>query len=92
MKREQSESIATQALIWLANDDELMGAFLGATGASPSDVRAQAQDPEFLGFVLDFLLGADEHVLAFAAAHDLPPETVVAARAALPGGQLPNWT
>lgn len=92
MKRDQAAVIATQALIWLADDAELMGVFLGATGADVADIRNQAKDPEFLGFVLDFILAADEHVLAFAAAHDLPPETVATARAALPGGQLPNWT
>ncbi len=92
MKNEQAYLIATQSLIWLAQDSELVGAFLGATGADVSDFRAKARDPEFLGFVLDFVLSADEHVLAFAASQDLQPEMVGAARAALPGGQLPNWT
>ena len=49
-------------------------------------------DPEFLGFVLDYLLQSDALVLAFAQDASLPPERVARARAALPGGYAPDWT
>lgn len=92
MKSEQANSIATQALIWLSSDSELMEIFLNASGLAPEDIRTRAQDPVFLGFLLDFMLMSDEHVLALSAAGSFPPESVVAARAALPGGDIPNWT
>ena len=65
---------------------------LALSGAAPGEIRARAADPEFLGFVLDFLLGADATVIAFAAAAGLRPEDVGRARAALPGGAEPAWT
>lgn len=92
MKSEQAESIATQALIWLADDAELMGVFLNASGLAPDDIRSRAQDPVFLGFVLDFILMSDEHVLAFSEMQNLPPESIATARTTLPGGELPSWT
>ena len=42
--------------------------------------------------MLDFLLGADAMVLDFAADAGLAPQDPARARAALPGGDLPNWT
>lgn len=92
MKAEPAKALATQALVWLADDPERMGAFLGATGANPSSIRAEAGDPAFLAAVLDFLLMSDENVLGFAADHAIKPEDVQRARAALPGADVPNWT
>lgn len=84
--------LGLQALGWIAGQQELAGAFLGATGSSAEDLRARAGDPEFLGFVLDFLLSDEDALLAFCADHDVPPDRPMRARAALPGGALPHWT
>jgi hypothetical protein len=92
MKHEQAALIATDALIWLAGRPEDLGAFLAAAGAGPADLRARAGDPEFLGFLLDFMLQEDARVLAFASNAGLPPETLARARATLPGGYAPDWT
>lgn len=92
MKRETAEVTALKALGWIVADEELSGAFLGASGAAPDELRARAADPEFLGFVLDFLLADEAALLAFCAASGENPETPMRARAALPGGELPNWT
>ena len=94
MKRQNPypETIALRALAFIASDEEAMGGFLGRCGADIDTVRSRAKDPEFLGFVLDHLMTEDEAVIAFAAAEGLDPMQVVAARAALPGGDTPNWT
>ena len=92
MKSEAAQHIAIQALQWIASDSELCGQFLGHCGASAEDLRTRAAEPEFLGFVLDFLLLDDSFVLAFSERAGIPPETPMRARAALPGGDLPNWT
>ena len=92
MARASAEGLAVQALTWIAADFDLAGRFLAAAGAAPGDLRARAADPEFLGFVLDFLLCDEPALLAFAAAADVKPEAPMRARAALPGGDLPNWT
>lgn len=91
-RRNSAETVALQALGWLAGQEDLWGVFLGATGASPSGVRARAEDPEFLASVLDFVLMDDAWVCAFAEDTGLAPEDVAPARAALPGGGLPHWT
>lgn len=92
MKQEQAVALAQRALIWLADEPEALGAFLVVSGASPGDLRARAQDPEFLGFLLEHLLQSDALVLAFARDAGVPPDLPARARAALPGGDVPNWT
>jgi hypothetical protein len=90
--RPQAEALAMQALAWMAGDADLIGRFLATTGAGPAELRARAADPEFLGFVLDFLLSDEAALTAFAAAENIRPDLPMRARAALPGGELPNWT
>lgn len=92
MRQETAESVALQALGWLLAQEELLPQFLDATGAAPDDLRQLAAQPEFLGAVLDFLLGADTMVLAFAEAAGIGPDWPMQARAALPGGAVPDWT
>jgi hypothetical protein len=92
MNIERAAEVGELALVWLAGQPELLGQFLAASGAGPGEVRARARDPEFLGFVLDFLLGSDAAVLAFARDAGLAPEAPARARAALPGGAAPEWT
>lgn len=92
MKPAAAAEIGRQALIWLAGQPETMAAFLDASGADPAELRTRIADPEFLGFILDFLLQSDELVLGFAAEAGIAPETPARARAALPGGAIPDWT
>jgi hypothetical protein len=89
---EEAVSIGQEALIWLAGQPEELGGFLAASGLSPDEVRRRAGDPEFLGFVIEFLTGSDEMVLAFAREAGLHPSAPLRARAALPGGAEHNWT
>ena len=92
MTAEQAELLAIRALGWLAGNDELWPAFLGATGASVDSLRTAAADPAFLASVLDFLTQADATVIAFCDAGGLTYEAPLAARRALPGGAEVNWT
>jgi hypothetical protein len=91
MTNAQAIAIGQDALIWLAGNEEALGAFLGASGVAPGELRRRAGDPEFLGFVLEFLLGTDAMVLAFTGEAGLRPEDPARARAAL-GGAQPDWT
>jgi hypothetical protein len=92
MGRAQAEDLAVRAMAWMASDAELTGRFLATAGAGPEELRARAADPDFLGFVLDFLLADEVALVAFAAAEGIRPEQPMRARAALAGGDLPNWT
>ena len=92
MTPERAETIAIQALGWLAGQEDLFGVFLGSTGTSLTDVKTRAAEPEFLGSVLDFLLMDDAWVRSFCdeagLAYDLPFQ----ARQHLPGGGEVHWT
>lgn len=92
MPLEAAELTGLEALGWIAGQAELAGRFLDAAGAGPDELRARAGDPEFLGFVLDFLLADEAALLAFARDSGVAPDRPLRARAALPGGQLPHWT
>lgn len=87
-----AEALAAEALAWLAGQEDLLGAFLNASGSSLAELRQRLDDPEFLGFVLDFLLGDEPALLAFCETSGVHPETPLRARAMLPGGGLPHWT
>jgi len=92
MTPEYAAEIGLDALVWIASDPDRSGPFLGTSGLDAADIRNRAADPEFLGFVLDYLGAGDDALLDFCAERHLRPETVMAARQALPGGALPNWT
>lgn len=92
MKREPAETLALRALAWLAADDDLLGRFLGASGAAAGDLASGASDPRFLAAVVDFVLTEDALVMAFCDAAGYPYPAPMEARAALPGGEVPHWT
>jgi hypothetical protein len=92
MKPERATAVAQEALIWLAGRPDALEGFLAASGATTEDLRAGADDPEFLGFVLDHLLQFEELVVAFARDAGVAPDLPARARATLPGGYVPNWT
>jgi len=92
MTPDAAEAVAIKALVWIAERDELASSFLGASGAAADELRSRAADPEFLGFVLDFLLSDEEALLGFCEDVAIKPDTPMRARAALPGGDMPNWT
>ncbi len=92
MDLQAAVAVAQDALIWLAGQPDAMSRFLAATGADPADLRAGGSDPEFLGFLLDFLMSDEALLLEFCESNSCPPTLPGRARAALPGGDLPNWT
>ncbi len=92
MKERDAQNIAIDALAWLAGEDEAMARFLGQSGMDAGDMRDAARDPEFLGFVLDFVLSEDALVMACAQEIGIKPEDIMRTRHYLPGGDAPNWT
>ncbi len=87
-----AQTLALNVLSWLLGQDELIGAFLNASGAQPQDMAALAQTPMFQGAVLDFLMEDDSRIMAFCDAHSMPYTAIQTARAALPGAQYTHWT
>ena len=86
--REVAEIVAVQALSFIAAEPERLGAFLAESGIGPDTLRSAATDPHFLASVLDFVLRDDATVKAFAAASQLHPTNIAAARQALSD---PDW-
>ena len=89
---ESAEVVALEALGWLISNEDLLPVFLGSSGVGEDDIRARAQEPEFLASVLDFLLMDDAWVIGFTEAAGHAPDMIWRARAALPGGAAVNWT
>jgi hypothetical protein len=83
--RQVAETVAIQALSFLAAEPTRLGRFLAETGLGPETLRGAADSPEFLVNVLDFILGDEKLVEEFAEANELKPSTVGAAREALGG-------
>ena len=82
---ETAQTIALKALGYLAADADLLEPFLGSTGLLLAELGAGATDSAFLAGILDYFLQNEALLLAFAAAEELAPETIVRARQRLPG-------
>ena len=79
-----AEEVALKALAWIMADDDMVGRFVGLTGAGPDEIRARIKQPDFLGAVLDFILGDEPTLMDFVQAEGLAPEVPMLARAKLP--------
>jgi hypothetical protein len=81
--RKLAESLAIQALTFIAADPERLGRFLALTGIGPGDIRNAARAPHFLAGVLDHLAGDEQLLVAFAGDAQIDPNLVAAARTVL---------
>ena len=91
MSLDHAETIALQALAWIASDEELLPQLAGATGASLENAKDRVQDPAFLAGILEFLTMEDRWVRRFCDEHGLPYEAPLQALMALPGQMRPEW-
>ena len=89
ISRDGAESMAVQALGFLAREPEQLGRFLAASGIGPEMIRKAAADPSFLAGVLDFIAADEALLVAFAQYANLDPRMVARAHALL-GGHLPH--
>lgn len=77
---EDAQAVALKALTFIAGDDSLLSRFVALTGCGLDDIKARMADSGFLGAVLDFLLGDEAALIAFAEAEGMAPETPMLAR------------
>jgi Protein of unknown function (DUF3572) len=84
----EAAMIAHQFIVFIGGNEQYLAQFLDQSGLLPKDFSSNMTDHTFLGFLLDFALQDESLLLAFAAAHDIAAESVVAARRALPGGHV----
>ena len=83
---EIAESLAIQALAFLAAEPERLGRFLAVTGIGPEGIRAAAREPQFLAGVLDYLTRDEGLLIEFATQMAMDPADVARAYAALMPG------
>lgn len=83
MSRDAAAQLAIAALSFIAEDGEVLGRFLTATGLGPETLRAAAGEPGFLAAVLEYLMGDESLLLAFTERERLRPTLIAAARHAL---------
>lgn len=86
---EEAEVIALKCLAFLAEDEQRLNRFMSLSGLSPGDLKTGANQPEFLGGVLDYLLSDEKLLLSFIGSQGLEPEVPTLARRLLPG--LAEW-
>lgn len=78
-----AETIALRVLAHVVGDAALGPRFLSLTGLEVTDLRERAGDRQVLAAVLGFLEGHEPSLVACAAALDLPPAALAAARVEL---------
>lgn len=83
MSRNAAESLAIQALAFIAGDPGRLGDFLAVTGIGPDAIRAAAREPSFLAGVLDYVAADESLLVAFAADAAIDPFEIGRARAML---------
>ena len=84
--RQDAETLAVQALAFIAGDAELLPRFLAITGIEAASIRQAAREPGFLAGVLDFLLAHEPSLMRFAEASGADPALLASARRRLPAG------
>jgi len=89
MPLETAQEIATQALVQLTKEPELVGRFLAVSGIGPESIRDAAAEPGFLAGVLEFYMGDEALLLTFCENTGVRPTMIAAARYAL-AGDLPD--
>jgi uncharacterized protein DUF3572 len=82
---EEAQGIATEALLQLSRDPELIGRFLAFSGIGPEMIREAAGEPGFLAGVLEFYMMDEALLLAFCENARIRPTMIAAARFALVG-------
>ena len=85
---EAAESLAIQALAFLAEEPERLGRFLAITGVGPEDVRTAAREPGFLAGVLEYLTGDEPLLIEFATLLGMDPADVARASTMLGNGRV----
>jgi hypothetical protein len=83
--RDAAETLAIQALAFIAEGPESLAKFLADSGLSVEQIRTASRQPGFLAGVLDHMLGDEKLLLAFAQSAGIDPGVVTRAATLLGG-------
>lgn len=76
MSRDTAQTLALKGLAFLAEDDDRVERLFALSGLDADALRAQADEPETLAAILDFLLGDEPLLIRFCEASGLDPKSV----------------
>lgn len=85
LNRDDAETIAFQALGFLAEEPNRIGRFLALTGMEPATLMEGAETAAVQVAILDHLLGDESLLMVFSGHAGLNPDAVAEARALLSG-------
>ena len=88
MNEDKAETLALNVLQFVLSDETLKGRFISITGLAPSDLNEAIYNKEFLGGVLDFILGNEADLLTFCKEFGIDPENPAKARRLVPGSTV----
>jgi hypothetical protein len=74
------QTLAIEALAWLADDGERLQRFLALSGLGPQNLRRAADEPGFLVAILDYLAGSEPLLIAFSEHVQRAPDYIMRAR------------
>lgn len=83
INQDEAESIAIQALGFLAEDEERLSRFFELTGLAADNIRSQAKSRSFQSSLLGYLMSDETLLLVFCANSGLDPSIIAPARHAL---------
>jgi hypothetical protein len=86
MTPDHAATIALKGLAYLANSDGALDRFLELAGADRDNLRARADEPEFLVSLLDFMLTNEQLLVDFCSDFQTDVRAVHMARHVLSGG------
>jgi hypothetical protein len=76
MSKETAQTVALKGLAFLAEDDDRVERLFALSGLDADALRAQADEPETLAAILDFLLGDEGLLIRFCEASGLDPKSI----------------
>lgn len=89
MTKDAAQDVAIAGLQYIAGDTEQLSRFVSLTGMSPDEMRQAATTPSFLEAILDFFMGDEPTLLAFAESANIDPQSIPNAKFALsPNSQM----
>jgi Protein of unknown function (DUF3572) len=90
LTKDAAEAMAVEVLSFLAENRAHLDRFLALSGLSPENLRAAANEPQFLAALLDYLLADEAALSAFAAKSGHEAAAIVRAQQLLsPHAELP---
>jgi hypothetical protein len=87
---DEAQTLAIDALVYLAGDQELMPRFLALTGITADQIRVAAGEPGFLAGVLQFYLAHEPTLVRYCEDTNTDPRHFREALFLLPGGAVPD--